>query len=303
MRFRPGYIELYETGELARRISTLSLILKDCTICPRRCRVDRICGEKGVCRTGALPVVSAAQAHFGEEPSLTGYGGSGTIFFANCNLKCVFCQNWDISHSGEGEEITTDELSSIMVRLQRQGCHNINFVSPTHQIPQIIESLPKAIENGLDIPLVFNSGGYDSVEVIKLLEGVFDIYMPDFKYGDNETALALSAAPDYVTSAKAAIREMHRQVGDLVINKNGIAERGLIIRHLVLPDDMANTRAVTRFIAKELSPDTYVNIMDQYRPCFKAYDHPKINRMITKEEFDTAVRVAKAEGLKRIAFD
>lgn len=245
-------------------------------------------------------MVSSFHAHFGEERPLVGYYGSGTIFLTYCNLKCLFCQNYDISHLGEGREISREEFGSMMISLMRQGCHNLNFVTPTHQAAQIVSSLPSAIENGLDIPLVYNCGGYESVETIKLLDGIIDIYMPDFKYGNNESAKKLSAAPDYVEVAKEAVKEMHRQVGDLKIDKRGIAQRGLLIRHLVLPNGLAGTREVMRFIAMEISKNTYVNIMDQYRPCYKAFEHPPMDRRITGEEFEEAVRIAREEGLERL---
>ncbi len=237
--FRPAYIRLYESGELFSRINALKEVLENCTLCPRNCRVDRTRGELGLCRTGALPVVSSANPHFGEEPPLVGRFGSGTIFLTNCNLKCVFCQNYDISHLGAGEEISTDELARLMTGLQGRGCHNINFVTPTHQAAQIVEALPRAIENGLSVPLVYNCGGYESLETIKLLDSIFDIYMPDIKYGDNAVAQRLSTAPDYVEAVKAALKEMHAQVGDLVTDDSGIALSGLIIRHLVLPHGLA----------------------------------------------------------------
>lgn len=299
MGFRPSYIGLYESGELSGRIGALNLLHRDCTLCPRRCRVDRRV-KNGVCRTGVNPVVSAAMPHFGEEPPLVGWGGSGTIFLSNCNLRCIFCQNHDISYGGDGREVTSEELSSMMTRLQRQGCHNINFVTPTHQVPQIVEALPKAIENGLDVPLVYNCGGYESVEALRLLEGVFDIYMPDMKYSDDDIAVSLSFTPDYFRAARAAVKEMHRQVGDLVADKNGVATRGLIVRHLVLPNGMAGTEKVMRFLAEEISRNTYVNVMDQYRPCFKASGDPRITRRITKEEFECAVKAARDAGLLRI---
>ena len=298
--FQPSYIKLYETGELHKRIELLNKILEDCCLCPRNCRVNRFKGEKGVCRVGALPMVSSFHAHFGEERPLVGYYGSGTIFLTYCNLKCLFCQNYDISHLGEGREISREELGSMMISLMRQGCHNINFVTPTHQAAQIVSALPYAIEKGLEIPLVYNCGGYESVETIKLLDGIIDIYMPDFKYGNNESAKKLSAAPDYVEVAKGAVKEMHRQVGDLKIDKRGIAQRGLLIRHLVLPSSLAGTREVMRFVAKEISRNTYVNIMGQYRPCYKAFEHPPMNRRITSEEFEEAVRIAREEGLWRL---
>lgn len=300
MRFRPSYIKLYETGELSKRISTLNEILKSCVLCPRRCRVDRVNGARGVCNAAKLPFIASVMPHFGEEPPLVGHGGSGAIFMAGCNLKCVFCQNSDISHGCDGEEISSDELSAIMVNLQRKGCHNINFVTPTHQIAQIVESLPKAIENGLDVPLVYNCGGYEEANIIKLLEGIFDIYMPDIKYSDPTIALNLSLAPDYVKCVQSSVKEMHRQVGDLVIDKNGIAQKGLIVRHLVLPEGLAGTTEVMRFIAKEISADTYVNIMDQYRPCFKAFMDERITREITRQEYEDALAIAREEGLRNI---
>src|SRR3990167_5931169 len=292
---RPSYIKLYETGELQKRIDALNVILEDCHLCPRNCRVNRIQGEKGVCRVGALPMVSSFHAHFGEERPLVGYYGSGTIFLTYCNLKCLFCQNYDISHLGEGREVSLKELGAMMINLMRQECHNINFVTPTHQASQIVSALPYAIEKGLEIPLVYNCGGYESVETIKLLDGIFDIYMPDFKYGNNAAAKKLSAAPDYVETAKTAIKEMHRQAGDLVMDKRGIAQRGLLIRHLILPGGLAGTREVMRFIAGEISKNTYVNIVDQYRPCYNAFEHPPMDRRITEDEFEEAIKIAREE--------
>lgn len=300
MAFLPGYIKLYENGELFKRIRSLNECLSSCVICPRRCGVNRNRGVQGICRIGSIPVVSSVHPHFGEEPPLVGSGGSGAIFMTYCNMKCVFCQNFDISQEGNGEEVASEELSMMMVRLQKQGCHNINFVTPTHQVPQIAAALPKAIENGLQLPLVYNCGGYEEADTIRLLDGIFDIYMPDFKYGDEETAFMLSFAPGYVESAKAAIIEMHRQVGDLVLDADGIAQRGLIVRHLVLPGGLAGTGEVMRFIAKEVSKDAYVNIMDQYRPGYMAADNPELARPITKDEFAEAIRLAKDAGLRRI---
>lgn len=301
MKFRPGYIRLYESGELFERARALSSMLKKCNLCPRACGVDRTAGKTGVCRTGSGIVISASMPHFGEELPLVGAGGSGTIFFTNCNLSCKFCQNDEISHSGEGRPVSSEELSSIMLRLQKDGCHNINFVTPTHQIPQIVESLPKAIEGGLEVPLVFNCGGYESVEALRLLDGIFDIYMPDMKYGDDMTAFDLSLCMGYCYAAAVAIKEMHRQVGDLTLDERGIAQKGLIVRHLVLPEGLAGTREVMEFLAKEVSIDTYVNIMDQYRPAYRALEDETISRPITAAEFNEAVEIAREEGLKRIA--
>lgn len=297
----PGYLRLYETGELFQRIKILKGLLANCTVCPRNCTVDRTRGELGVCKVGPLPVVSSAAPHFGEEPPLVGRFGSGTIFLTLCNLKCVFCQNYEISQLAYGDEVSTEELSSMMTGLARRGCHNINFVTPTHQVPQIVEALPKAIENGLEVPLVYNCGGYESVDTIKLLDGIFDIYMPDIKYGDSELARKYSKAPGYFEIAKAAVREMHRQVGDLVVDRSGVAVKGLIIRHLVMPEGIAGTEAVVRFIAEEVSKDSYVNIMDQYRPCYKAADFQELSRGITEKEFTSALEAARSAGLKRIA--
>ena len=299
MSIIPSYIKLYNSGELQERIKILNAILEDCRLCPRDCRKNRLKGEIGVCKAGAELMVSSVFPHFGEEPPLVGYFGSGTIFLTHCNLRCIFCQNYDISHSGEGKEVTTNEFADYMIYLQRLGCHNINFVTPTHFASQIISTLPKAIEMGLELPLVWNCGGYESVEVIKLLDGIVDIYMPDFKYSSSPSAKKYSKAPDYPDIVKEALREMHRQVGVLKMDNRGIAYRGLLIRHLIMPDGIAGTRDAMEFISKELSPDSYVNIMDQYRPCYKAFDHPEIARRITTEEYEDAVRFAREAGLHR----
>ena len=296
----PGYIRIHKSGELTRKVAAAREILKDCTLCPWHCHVNRIAGEKGVCRVGALPMVASYSPHFGEERPLVGLYGSGTIFLAYCNMKCVFCQNYDISHLGEGHEVQIDALGKMMLSLWRQGCHNINFVTPSHQAAQIIAALPYAIAGGLDIPLVYNCGGYEEPATLRLLDGIFDIYMPDFKYGDSQTALRYSGITHYVETAEDALKEMHRQVGDLVVDERGIAARGLIIRHLVLPGGLAGTRRVMGFIAREISPDTYVNIMDQYRPCFKAAGYPPLNRRITIGEFEEAVAIAREEGIRRL---
>ena len=294
------YLQLYASGELARRIAAAWEILRDCTLCPWHCHVDRLAGSRGVCRTGQLPVVSSYGPHFGEERPLVGRHGSGTIFLTGCNLKCVFCQNFDISHHGEGREVTVEQLGKMMVALWRQGCHNLNFVTPTHQVAQILAALPVAIEQGVNLPLVYNCGGYEEPATLRLLDGIFDIYMPDFKYGDSDIALRLSGAPHYVETAKAALAEMHRQVGNLSIDAAGIAVRGLLVRHLVLPEGLAGTRRVMQFIARELSPDTYINLMDQYQPCYRAAEHPPLHRRITRVEFDEAVAMAQEEGLHRL---
>lgn len=275
-------------------------ILKECTLCPRECRVDRSAGETGFCRTGDKPFISSYGPHFGEEKPLVGRFGSGTIFMGNCNLGCIFCQNYSISHLGEGVEVTWEKLADIMLSLQEQGCHNINFVTPTHQMPMILRSLHIAAERGLRLPVVYNFGGYESLHAIELLDGIVDIYMPDFKYTDSATALRYSEAEDYPETVKTVIREMHRQVGDLLIDSRGIALRGLLVRHLVLPGGMAGTGEVVRFIAEEISKNTYINIMDQYHPCYKAFEHPPLNRRITRQEYAEAVQLALDAGLKRI---
>lgn len=298
--FKPGYLELYRSGELFNRIANARDLLKECTLCPRQCLARRLEGETGTCRVGSKPIVSSYGPHFGEERPLVGYYGSGTIFFTYCNLNCLYCQNYTISHEGDGEEVDASKLAAMMLYLQRQGCHNINFVTPTHQVPQILEALPIAIEGGLEVPLVYNCGGYEAVETLRLLEGVFDIYMPDFKYGDPEPAARYSKARDYPEVARAAFKEMHRQVGDLVINEKGIAQRGLLVRHLVLPEDQAGTEKVMRFLAEEVSRDTYVNVMDQYRPCYKAYQYPLISRRPTASEYQRAVKAALDACLWRL---
>lgn len=297
--FVPAYKRISK-AELWEKVRTAETILKECTLCPRNCRVDRTAGERGVCKTGDKPFVASWGPHFGEERPLVGRFGSGTIFFSYCNLKCIFCQNWTISHLGEGEEITFERLARIMIEVQNMGCHNINLVTPTHQMPMILHSIAIASEIGLNVPIVYNCGGYESLEAIKILDGVVDIYMPDFKYSNPEMALKYSKAKDYPMVAKAAIKEMHRQVGDLIIDERGIALRGLLIRHLVLPEGIAGTAEVVRFIAEEISKDTYVNIMDQYYPCYKAFEHPPLDRRITTKEYSDAINLALKAGLRRI---
>jgi putative pyruvate formate lyase activating enzyme len=269
-------------------------------MCPRQCKVDRLSEEKGVCRTGSKAVVSSYSPHFGEESPLVGSGGSGTIFITNCNLLCIFCQNFDISHLGQGIETSDGQLAAMMVSLQRQGCHNINFVTPSHVVAQILAALPKAIDKGLAVPLVYNSSGYDSVETLKLLDGVFDIYMPDFKFWHEESAKRYTKAPDYPERAKAAVKEMHCQVGDLELDEGGVAVKGLLVRHLVMPAGIKETREILRFLANEISKDTYVNVMDQYRPCGRATKFPPIDRRLTHEEFQKAMDAAREVGLIRL---
>lgn len=283
------YIQLYKNGKLKEIIAELNKILEKCALCPRECKVNRIKNEKGYCKSGKNPMISSVSPHFGEEPELVGNSGSGTIFFTNCSLSCVFCQNYDISQQSLGDEITIGELAQHFLYLQKLGCHNINFVTPTHFVPQIVEALKIAIEKGFNLPLVYNSSGYDSLNVIKLCDGIFDIYMPDFKYGNDENAKKYSNAPDYFHIAKEAIKEMHRQTGDLTLDKNGIAQKGLIIRHLVLPNKIAGSFKVIEFILNEISKGTYLNIMDQYRPAYKAFEFAELNRRITAREFGETV--------------
>ena len=297
---QPSYIGLYEQGLLEERIEAARELLKECRVCPRECGVDRAAGQTGVCKTGARAWVSSYNAHFGEEDPLVGRHGSGTIFMTHCNLLCLFCQNYDISHQGQGQEVGPEILAGLMIDLARAGCHNINFVTPTHTVPQILEALPLAIRAGLDRPLVYNSGGYDSVETLRLLDGVFDIYMPDFKFWDDEAASKYCQAPDYRERASAAVLEMHRQVGDLEMDEEGVAIRGLLVRHLVLPEGLAGTREVCRFLAQEVSPRTYINIMGQYRPCGRAHEFPELSRGLTMEELRAAQYTAREEGLSRL---
>ncbi len=295
----PSYLELLESGELNRRIEALYALLSPCRLCPHKCEVDRLAGEKGFCRVGNKPIVASYGPHFGEEAPLVGTSGSGAIFFTYCNMACVYCQNWEISHLGEGDEITVENLAKIMLILQVWGCHNINLVTPTHQIPFIVEAIKIAAEKGLVLPIVYNCGGYEAVETLKLLDGIIDIYMPDIKYMDDKVALKLSKIKNYSKVVKEAVIEMHRQVGDLVI-ENGIAKRGLIIRHLVLPENLAQTEEVIKFVAEEISPNTYFNLMDQYRPCGDAWKYPPLDRKITKEEWNKALGLAQKYGLKRL---
>jgi len=244
-------------------------------------------------------VISSAFPHFGEEPPLVGNRGSGTIFLTHCNLQCVFCQNYDISHQGHGEAISSEQLAEYMYYLQKRGCHNINFVTPTHYIPQLTAALPYVIDLGLHIPLVYNCGGYESLEVIHLLDGIIDIYMPDVKFAEGKVAEKYSQAPDYPEVIKRVLKEMYRQVGNLQINTEGIAEKGLLIRHLVMPNGLAGTQRLMHFIATEISPHSYVNVMSQYRPEYRASDYPELNRVITRKEYSDAIESAKNEGLCR----
>jgi putative pyruvate formate lyase activating enzyme len=295
-----GYLALYREGNLDERIAEAQQRLSPCRVCPRHCKVDRLSDEKGICQTGVKAVVSSYAPHFGEESPLVGSGGSGTIFFTHCNLLCIFCQNYEISHLGQGIETDPGQLAAMMLSLQRQGCHNINFVTPSHVVPQILVALPKAIEKGLTVPLVYNSSGYDSLETLKLLEGIVDIFMPDFKFWDKDLAKRYAKAPDYPEVAQKAILEMYRQVGDLVMDDEGVAVKGLLVRHLVMPGSLEETREILRFLAREVSVDTYVNVMDQYRPCGEACHCPPIDRTLTGGEYQQALKLARDAGLQRL---
>jgi len=275
-------------------------MLEECCVCPRRCGVNRLAGESGKCHITNEVMVSSYGPHFGEEAPLVGGHGSGTIFFTYCNLRCIFCQNYTISQLGEGTVVRREGLAKMMLDLQAKGCNNINLVSPTHVVPHILDALELAASMGLHLPLVYNSGGYDSLEALKLLDGIVDIYMPDMKYSDDDIAEQLSGIKNYSEVNKAAVKEMHRQVGDLEIDERGIAKWGLLIRHLVLPYGFAGTREVVRFLAREVSANTYLNVMAQYHPCYKAFDMPKLSRSISQQEFSEAIELAHRHRLNRL---
>ena len=301
-KFEPAYLRLHESGELERRVERALALLEDCTVCPRDCHVNRLADKFAVCKTGRYAVVSSCFPHFGEEDCLRGWSGSGTIFFSWCNLRCVFCQNYDISWQGGGRATKPAELAALMLALQERGCHNINFVTPEHVVPQILEALPLAIARGLRLPLVYNTSAYDSLDSIELMDGVVDIYMPDFKFWDPEMARHYAKAPNYPEAARRAIKAMHRQVGPLVFDENGLARRGVLLRHLVMPGGIAGTREIMEWIARELGPDTYVNVMGQYYPAGKvsAKEYVEISRPITSAEYREAVENARAAGLGRL---
>jgi putative pyruvate formate lyase activating enzyme len=296
----PSYLELIDNGELARRAHEAVDALADCACCPRLCHADRRQPDspQSYCRTGRLALVSSAFPHHGEEDCLRGWAGSGTIFFSQCNLRCVFCQNFDISWQGHGQPVTAEELADQMLRLQELGCCNINFVTPSHVVPQILEALVVAAERGMRLPLVYNTGGYDRLETLRWLDGIVDIYMPDFKFWKPETGQELAKAADYPELARAAIKEMHRQVGDLTFDEHGLACRGLLVRHLVMPGGMDETHEILRFLARELSANTFVNVMPQYRPEGLAGRYPVVARPLSQGEFRQAVKVAGEEGLR-----
>jgi putative pyruvate formate lyase activating enzyme len=295
-----AYQILAARGLLADRVNAARNLLHACTLCGRRCQTDRTKGT-GECRIGRRARLASYGPHHGEERVLKGLRGSGTVFFSGCNLHCVFCQNSYISQSAAGLEVEPGELAEVMLWLQSHGCHNINLVSPTHVVPMILEALQIAAEAGLRLPLVYNSGGFDSPETLRLLDGIVDIYMPDMKYSQVAPAAQYSDARNYPEVNQAAVREMHRQVGDLEVDESGLAVRGLLVRHLVLPDSLAGTPEIVRFLAEEISPNTALNLMDQYRPAFRAHDFEPLNRRLSTAEYRAAVSLAEAAGLTRLA--
>lgn len=299
--FEPAYLRLHRTGELARKAHEAIKTLASCCVCPRNCRVDRLADKTAACRTGRYARVSSYFPHFGEEDCLRGWNGSGTIFFSWCNLRCQFCQNFEVSHLGHGEEVRPERLAEMMLELQDLGCHNINFVTPEHVVPQILEALPLAVEGGLRLPIVYNTSSYDSVESLHQMDGVVDIYMPDFKIWDSRMALKYLLARDYPQAARRAIREMHRQVGELKLDEKGLAKRGVLVRHLIMPGAVAGTKEIMKFLAREVSPHTYVNIMAQYYPAGKVSreKYAEVNRGVTQQEYANAVAAARKAGLHR----
>lgn len=303
--FEPAYMALYRSGELQQRAAQAVQSLAACRMCPRDCDVNRLEDKTAACYTGRYAWVASYFPHMGEEDPLRGWKGSGTIFFSWCNLRCVFCQNDDISQRMAGDEATPEYLAAMMIELQLAGCHNINFVTPEHVVPQVLEALPIAIEAGLHVPIVYNTSAYDSLESLRLLDGVVDIYMPDFKIWGEESALKYLLAKDYPAVTRAAIQEMHRQVGVLKMDERGIAKRGVLVRHLLMPGDVAGTPEIMRFLAEELSPDTYVNLMTQYRPAARVTQlkfkekYADINRIITMGEYEIARHAAEDTGLWR----
>ena len=299
--FEPAYMALHRSGELRRRATVGLERLNHCLVCPRDCGVDRMENKTAACKTGRYARVGSYFPHFGEEDCLRGWNGSGTIFFSMCNLRCVFCQNYDISQAGEGEETKPERLAEMMLELQAMGCHNINFVTPEHVVPQLLEALPLAVECGLRLPLVYNTSAYDSMDSLGLMKGIVDIYMPDFKFWDERLSLRFLLAKDYALAACQAIREMHRQVGSLKFDEHGLAKRGVLVRHLVMPGEIAGTGEIMRFLAEQVSPETYVNIMDQYYPAGRvnAEKFEEINRGVSRRELQKARNFARAAGLTR----
>jgi putative pyruvate formate lyase activating enzyme len=296
----PSYLNLLDEDLLADRVVEAYRHLSICDVCAWECPVDRRAGKLGVCRTGEMARISSYGPHFGEESPLSGTRGSGTIFFTRCNLRCQYCQNHDISQADRGDEVEPESIAEMMLELQSRGCHNINFVSPSHVVPQILAAVLIAAQAGLRIPLVYNTGGYDSMGMLELLDGVIDIYMPDMKYSDPVVAKRYSRIPDYPQINQKAVKEMHRQVGDLSVDKDGIAVRGLLVRHLVLPDNLAGTDEVVRYLCERVSQNTYLNIMNQYHPAYKSHHYPALNRRLTDQEYQSAVDFAIAAGMTNL---
>lgn len=298
MGIKPSFIELYRTGELEKRAREAGDLLASCTLCPRNCGVDRLQGQLGFCRTGWLPTVSSYNAHHGEEPPISGRRGSGTIFFSHCNLSCCYCQNWPISQLGQGREVTIERLAGMMMELQQRGCHNINFVTPSHMTAQILMALEIAVRQGFNLPLVYNTSGYDSLDSLKLLEGVIDIYLPDIRYQDPEAAERYSGVADYPAVNQAALKEMWRQVGELQLDDQGIAFRGMLVRHLVLPNGLSQTRQALKFLAGEISPRVHLSLMSQFFPAHQANQTVELGRNVSREEYRQAVEWAEEFGLE-----
>ena len=299
--FVPGFLELHKSGELKRRGEQLWELMESCELCPRICEVNKHIGKKGVCMASSQLEISSFHPHFGEEKPLVGKGGSGTIFMTNCSLRCVFCCNWEISQGGAGYERSIQEFSDMMLALQNQGCHNINFVTPTHYAPHIVLALDIAASKGLKLPIVYNSCGWERVEILRILDGIVDIYLPDFKYSDNQMAAKYSSEADsYVEIVHSALLEMHRQVGVAKPAADGLMYRGLMIRHLVMPNNVSGTKEVVEWIANNLPKDTYLNLMSQYRPMYKAFEYPEISRGITRKEYKDAINWAKSAGLTNL---
>ena len=299
--FEPTYVRLHRTGELKKRGETLWRVMEECRLCPRECGADRLGGQEGFCHSTSRLEIASYHPHFGEERPLVGTGGSGTIFFSNCSLRCVFCINWEISQGGYGQERGIEDLADMMLDLQGTGCHNINVVTPTHYPAHILLALDIAAERGLRLPLVYNTCGWERMDVLKMLDGVVDIYLPDYKYADGAMADKYSSGADtYPEVTQQALLEMHRQVGVARPAEDGLMYRGLMIRHLVMPNSVGGTREVFRWIAENLPTDTYVNVMSQYRPMYKASDYPEISRRLTRQEFDDAVRWAREAGLTNL---
>ncbi|OGP50469.1 MAG: radical SAM protein [Deltaproteobacteria bacterium RBG_13_43_22] len=296
----PSYLKEFESGSLEEKAEAAWEILRKCRFCPRECGVNRLEGELGFCKTGQTALVSSFGPHFGEEDPLVGQHGSGTIFFSFCNLGCIFCQNYELSHYGEGQKTSPEILARQMLHLQAIGCHNINWVTPTHVVPFLLKALLIAIPQGLCLPVVYNCGGYETLESLLFLENIVDIFMPDFKFWDQQVSQDLTQAPDYPQVARKAVKEMYRQVKDLILDNRGIAQKGLLVRHLVMPNNLAGTEEIMKFLARNISPNTYVNIMDQYRPCGQAMEHQQINRQVLSEEWEQALKWAVEAGLSRL---